>query len=90
MFKDGGGQLHPDADVDLVVDEGDAQVLALVGEPLGAGAARRGNEALTGDLLSLGQGEPEALRGLGDVFHGGVETEFQFILQALINIGEDA
>ena len=68
VFKDRGGQLHPHADVHLVVQQLQPQALALLGEPLGAGAAGGGDEPLAGHLLAAAQGEAEAaLPVLGDV-----------------------
>ena len=60
VLKDGGGQLHPHADVHLVVEQLQPQVLALVGEPLGPGAAGGGDEPAAGDLVPLGQGQAVA------------------------------
>ena len=91
MLKDGGGQLHPNADVHLVVQELQPQALALLGEPLSAGAAGGGDEPLAGHLLSAAQGEAEApLPVLGDVLHGGVEAELQLVLQTLVDVLENA
>ena len=90
MLKDGGGQLHPHADVHLVVEQLQPQLLALVGEPLGARAAGGGDKPLAGDFLPTGQSQAEAAVGLGDVLHRGVEAELQHVLESLIDILEDA
>ena len=44
VLEDLCGQLHPHADVHLVVDQLQTQALALVGEPLRPGASGRGDE----------------------------------------------
>ena len=89
MLKDGGGQLHPHPDVHLVVQQLQTQVLALVGEPLRAGAAGGGDEPAAGDLFPLLQGQAEALTVPGDVLHGGVEAELKLVLQSLIDVLKD-
>ena len=73
-----------------VVDEVDAKALALLGEPLGAGAAGGGDEPAAGELLTLAQGQAEILALPGDVGDGGVEPELQLVLQPLIDVLEDA
>ena len=90
VLKDLGGQLHPYADIHLVVDEVDAKALALLGEPFGAGAAGGGDEPAAGELLTLAQGQAEILALPGDVGDGGVEPELQLVLQPLIDVLEDA
>ena len=82
-------QLHPHADVHLVVDEGDAQVLALVGEPLGAGAPGGGDEPVAGELSTSAEGQTVALIGGMDGLYGGMEPELDALLQVLIDILED-
>ena len=89
MLKDGGGQLHPHPDVHLVVQQLQPQGLALVGEPLRAGAAGGGDEPAAGDLFPLLQGQAEALPVPGDVLHSGVEAELQLVLQPLIDVLKD-
>ena len=90
VLKDGGGQLHPHADVHLVVEQFQPQLLALVGEPLSARAAGRGDKPFAGDFLPTGQSQAEAAVGLGDVLHRGVEAELQHVLESLIDVLEDA
>ena len=89
VLKDPGGQLHPYADVHLVVDEGDAQVLALVGEPLGAGAPGGGDKPVAGELSTSAEGQAVALIGGMDGLYGGMEPELDALLQVLIDILED-
>ena len=89
VLKDLGGQLHPDPDVHLVVDEGDAQPLALPGKPLGAGAARGGDQIGALQALAILQGEPVALPGRVDPGHGGAEPVVDFLPQILIDVGQD-
>ncbi len=90
VLKDLGGQLHPDADVHLVVDELNAQVLALVGEPLGAGPAGRGNEVGAVNGVAIGGGEAVALVAqpldLGD---SRAEAELHALLGGLVDALED-
>ena len=90
MLEHAGGQLHPHADVHLVVQQLQPQLLALVGEPLRAGAAGGGDEIAAGDFVSLGGGQAIAPVGLGDVGHLGVEAELQLVPQTLVDVGEDA
>ena len=85
-----GGQLHPHADVHLVVDELDAQLLALVGEPLRAGAAGSGDEPGTVHLVPLVGDEAVALLpqvlNFGD---GGAEPELDALAHLLIDALEN-
>ena len=90
MLKDLGGELHPHADVHLVVDELDAQALALVGKPLRAGAAGGGDEPGAVHLVPPVGDEtvallPPVLNG-GD---GGVEAVFHMLLHGLIDALKD-
>ena len=89
VLEDSGGQLHPHADVHLVVDEGDTQALALVGKPLGAGAAGRGDEPVAAHLVPLLQAQAVAAVGGVDGLDGGVEPELDALLQVLIDVLED-
>ena len=90
VLEHAGGQFHPHADVHLVVQQLQPQLLALVGEPLRAGAAGGGDEIAAGDFVSLGGGQAIAPVGLGDVGHLGVEAELQLVPQTLVDVGEDA
>ena len=90
MLKDLGRQLHPHADVHLVVDELNAHVLALIGEPLGAGPAGRGNEVGAVHRVAIGGSQavalvPQAL----DFGHRGAEAELHPLLGGLIDALED-
>ena len=73
-LKDGGGQFHPHADVHLVVDELQPQLLALLGEPLRAGAARSGDEVGGGEAFALFGDQHIAPVGPHlNILYGGVE-----------------
>ena len=90
MLKDGGGQFHPNPDVHLVVQQFQAQIFTLVGEPFCAGASGGGDEPAAGDLVSLLQGQAEAIPIPGDVLYGGIEAELQLVLQPLVDVLKDA
>ena len=66
-----------------------AQVLALVGEPLGAGAPGGGDEPVAGELSTSAEGQAVALIGGMDGLYGGMEPELDALLQVLIDILED-
>ena len=89
VLKDQGGQLHAHADVDLVVGHGQAQLLTLVGKPLGPGAAGGCDEILGKVLIAVGGLQEIAALGLTDLRDGGVELEVDVLPQVLINIRED-
>ena len=90
VLEHGGGQLHPDADVHLIVDELQPQLLALVGEPLRAAPARPGDEVGGGEPLTVLGDEDIAAVGIRfDVLHGGVEQEGVLVPDGLVNVGED-
>ena len=90
VLKDGGGQLHPDADVHLVVQQLQPQGLALVGEPLRPGPSRRGDEVFAPHLAPLGQEEPVAVLRLLNGGYLRMEGKLQLVRQPLIDVGEDA
>ncbi len=90
MLKHLGRQLHPHADVHLVIDELDAQVLALVGEPLGTGAAGTGDEPGAVDLVALLGDEAVALPlQIHDLGDSGVEMELHTLAALLIDALQD-
>ena len=89
VLEHGGGQLHPHADVHLVVQQSQPQPLALVGEPLRPGAARPRDEAGGGEPLApLGDKGVHPVPGL-DLRHGGVEPEGVPVPDGLVDAGED-
>ena len=89
-LEDQGGQLHPHADVDLVVGHGQAQGAALVGEPLRPGPAGGGDEEGGGVFVPAGGLQAVARPIPADGGDGGVKLEGDVLPQVLVEVGEDA
>ena len=88
MLEHLGRQLHTDANIHLIVDELDPQILTLGGEPLCAGSAGGSHQVGAVHIPLVGD-EPIAVVQLLDLFHRDVEAVLDLVLLILINVGQD-
>ena len=86
MLKHRRRKLNAHTDVNLVVKKMQPQILTHVGEPLRAASARCGKQIVAEQLVAVFERDEIAAVGFFDVRRRGIETEFELLLEVLIDV----